>query len=185
MAGAYLVTLPAQTGMTLPQGANAMVVYAEDANDAKDICKNYFTGDSNAAWEAATATAIAAAADLAGFTLRAGILGQTPVVHAEVTGAASATIDTLGTALAAALNALPNIAAAAYNTSTQVLTIAGVADELGDQQGYCELLGPGGVPVAGFAGAVTDGGVAEDPVTCTLAADARAKPQVVAAVKLT
>jgi len=190
---AYLVELPSTAQASLPDGANAAVVFAADADDAKSIIKANYTGDSNAAWDAATATEIAAAADMEGFRLRVAVLDADPVIDVTVTAAAADTIDDMGDDMVVALNALDAIGGAAYNDSTQVLTIAAGsgADDLGDKAVVVELLAPttmegaGKAPIGGFVGAITDEGLATADLNVTLGADTVAVPALYAMVKQT
>lgn len=184
MAGAYLVQVPEVGGQTLMGGNNAMVVYAADATDAKAICKAYYTGDSPAMWAAATATAIAAGADLEGWRLHIVVAGT---VDVTVTGAASATVDSIGALAVTALNATAAIAGAAYNSSTNVLTIAETTDALGDLAVTAELLPPtswadASVAIPSFVTTVVDEGAEADALKCTLVAST--VPTVGAAVRV-
>jgi hypothetical protein len=181
---AYLVELPVTGGRTLPGGHDKFIVFAHDDADAKDIVKDQFSGDSDALVSAATVTEVVAATELENFSLRVAILDSDPVVDVTVVGVDGATVDTIAALAVTALNALSSISAAAYNSTTQVLTVAGVADELGDKTLLVEFYGPNGrATIAGFVGAVVDGGAAEDELTVTLAADARVKPIVLASLK--
>jgi hypothetical protein len=120
---AYLVTRPAGSAAgPFPDGANAMVVFATDAADAKAICKAQYSFDADAAWTGATVTEVVAAADMAGFTLEVTVRTATPK-HFVVTGVATDTLDTLGAAMAALLNADADLASVTYTTGTQVLLI--------------------------------------------------------------
>lgn len=114
-----------------------------------------------------------------------------PAVQQFVVGGSGATFDTLGTAIASALNADPSalIANAAYNTSTNVLTCAGTADDLGAYNLVIGFYPPDAtgsavnaeqVAIPGFITAVVDNGSAGSAVTATFAADAYALPNVVA-----
>lgn len=188
---AYFVTLPTTAQFSLPDGANAAIVFASDTDDAKSIARAYYTGDSNAAWDAATVTEVAAGSDLENFRLRVAIIDADPVVDITVTGASSDTVDDVAADMVVALNALSAIAGAAYNATTQVLTIAagtGV-DDLGDKEVIVEMLPPSTMsgadkaPIAGFVGAITDGGSSTDDLDVTLGADSIAVPAIYAAVK--
>lgn len=87
---AFLVELPEVTGLSLPAGANKMVVFAADAANAKAMAAGHFEGDANALWQDAstTATAIVAAteAEMAGYSLfvqQIGAVGGDFVFRAE------------------------------------------------------------------------------------------------------
>ncbi len=184
MAAAYLVQVPPSGGRTLKNGADALIVYAADAADAKAIAKARFTGDSNALWDDAEVTAIAAGADLEGWRLRVVVYNDANSVDVTVTGAGSATIDTIGTLAAAALIAATaeypdaaKIEDAAYDTGSNVLTIAETTDSLGDKTVRVELLPPidgsYGDPktaIPSFVTTVVDGGSSGDALTATLVA---------------
>lgn len=179
---AYLITLDAETGQTLKEGANACIVVAENSADALAIAKSKYDGDSDSAWANATVTSLDAAADLEGFRLRVKVLDSTPQIDVTVTGAASGTVDSIAALAVTALNALDAIANAAYNSTTQVLTIAGAADGLGDKTVEVEFLppitgNPGATSIPGFVGAIVDNGASGDALSVTLGADARVKPK--------
>lgn len=53
---AYLVELPEVGGLTLPQGADKMVVFAADAANARAMAAAQFDGDANAIWQDAVTT---------------------------------------------------------------------------------------------------------------------------------
>lgn len=201
----FLVTLPATgvVGQTY-DGVNAMVVSAADATDAKAACMAARSGDqSAAAWTAATATQLAdvaanAANALVGWRFRVQLLNMTTkatVADVTVVGDASNdTLDEVGTALATALNALPLIANAGYVGATQVLTIAGAADNLGDHRAIVEVYPPAvldgnGVDIVekvgapGWVASVTDEGAAGNAVTATFAADTFVLPRVLAQLR--
>lgn len=180
---AYTVTLPATTGLTKKHGADTVVVFAENAADAKAIAKSRFDGDGSASWDAATVTEVAAAADLEGWRLRVQIVDLETPLDITVTGAASATVDSIAALMVTALNATAPIAGAAYNSTTQELKVAETTDGIGDKNIIVEFLPPlsttlwpGAVSIPGFVGAIVDGGSAADAITVTLGADARAKP---------
>jgi hypothetical protein len=83
---AFLVQLPDNARFTLPDGADSMVVFATDAADALAITQAEFSGDSDAAWAAATATELVASADLTGYEMRVAILDSTPVIDNTAPG---------------------------------------------------------------------------------------------------
>lgn len=173
MAGAYLVQVDPECGQTLVGAADGMVVYAADATDALAICAAKYGGSPKSMWDNATATAIAAGADLEGWRLRVAILGEG--VDVTVTGAASATVDSIGALAVTALNATTPVSNAAYNASTNVLTIAGTGDSLGDAQVLVEMYPPTGgafgnpdVAIPSFVGTIVDGGSSGSALTAVL-----------------
>lgn len=187
MAAAYLVTLPLKGGMTLKGGNDSVIVWADDATQAKSLASAAMSNDvPAAAWTNATATALVVGTELEGWTFTINLVDPvTPFTElsASYTGANAATIDTVGTALAAALNALDGIAGAAYDTGTNVLTIVETTDSMGDWaiEAYAtppstatgtSLIGFGdtGARVSGFFGAITAAGAAGIARTSTLVA---------------
>lgn len=181
----FLVTLPEKSGYTLQKGVNAILVVAEDAADAKAMAKTQFSGDSNAAWESATATAIVVATDMEGWRLRVQVLapaGGTVEADVTYTGIGSDVLDDMGTAVAILLNATANIANAGYTGVTQVLIAAtGAGDGLGDHKLIVELYPP--LPadtseIPGFVASITDEGASNADISATLAADAHLVPGV-------
>lgn len=84
---AFIVQLPASAQFTLPEGADIQIVFAQDVANARAAAKAQFTGESDAAWDAATVTQIVAGTDLTGYELRAAILDSTPVVDLKASGA--------------------------------------------------------------------------------------------------
>ncbi|RPJ39852.1 MAG: hypothetical protein EHM35_01205 [Planctomycetaceae bacterium] len=176
MAGEpYLVELPATNGGPVQDRVNALVVWAEDATDAKALAKAYRSGDSEAAWAAATVTQIAAGASFAGWRLRVVIVTPTTLAvvgDVTVTGAAAATVDDIGTLMAAALVAADiGCDNAAYATPT--LTISSIADAWGDKAVTVEFLPPVtwagyDVPIPSLVGAIVDEGVAAAALTVAL-----------------
>lgn len=177
MASAYLVQAPDECGQTLIGGKNAVVVYAADATDAKAVAKAHFGGDSPAMWAGATVTALAAGADLEGWRLRIALLDAATPVDITVTAIASGSVDSLGALAVTALNALATIAGAAYDSGTNVLTVAETTDNLGAATLTAQLLPPTSwgeatVPIPSFITTVVDTGAADDAVKCTLVASA-------------
>lgn len=174
MAGAYLVTLPESAKVTLKNAVDSVLLWAEDAADAKALAKAQYAGAaSDAAWDASTATLAAAGADLEGWRLRIKIYGGTVDETFTVAGAAAATVDDIGDLMVIALNANANIANAAY--ATPDLTIASIADGIGDHAVNAYWLPPVGgdwedesVSIPGFLGAIVDEGIAGAALTLAL-----------------
>jgi len=179
----------------LENGANAVVVEAEDAADAKIMAEFASTVDG-ADWAGATATAIAVASDLLGWKIRvtasdpAAAAGVAPLGDFTYTGVASDTIDLAGTALAAVINADANFTST-YTTATQLLQIAAIGDDIGDHAVQIGFFPPGADTtlnaeiggVVGFVASVVDEGIAGAVLTATFAADAHAIPSVPVLVK--
>lgn len=185
MAAAYIVTLPlTEGGKSLRDGVNSVVVYAEDTSQAKEAAAALFNGD--AAWSSATVTAIAAG-DYTGWTVRVRLSDPDKAVTASdytmvdvsVTGdATNNTIDEVAALLVTALNATSAIAGAAYNATTQVLTVAETTDGLGDHVLRVDFTHPSfEQPIASLVGTIVDEGSAGAAVTVTLKADAVVPPK--------
>jgi hypothetical protein len=187
---AYLVT-PDRTksGHTLVQGADAMVIFAASATAAKQAAAAKFEGDGLAWMNDSTATEIVAGTDWQGWTFRGAILGgfgtggDEPRTVAVVGDATDNTVDEIAAALVTALNALDGIANAAYNATTNTLTVAAAADALGDQKLEVSITPPGGsASIASLVGVIPNGGVAAADLTVVLPADNAVIPNVLAPV---
>lgn len=180
---AYIVSLPdAARGVRL---VDSCAVFAESAAAAKDICKARFNGDASAAWDAATATEIASvpqgtATNMLGWKLRVVILDSDPVIDVTVLGAGTDdTIDELAALMVIALNATSIIAAASY--TAQTLTIAAIADALGDRAVQVELIPPvadypGQDPQPDLIVAIVDEGIAAAVLTAQFQLDTYSLP---------
>lgn len=172
---AFVVALDrTKSGHTLPQGANAMVVFAATDVLAKQAAAAKYESDGAAWLNDSTATEIVANTDWNGWTFKVDILGGfgagTDPASVSVVGTADTnTIDEIGAALVTALNALPVIANASYNAGTNVLTIASAADGLGAQAVQVSITPPGGAnPIPGLVGAIVDRGNGGTKATGTL-----------------
>lgn len=192
---AYFLTLDRNKCHALRHGADAMVLFAADGTAAKQMAAAQYPGDGAAWINDSTATEVVAGSNWIGWTFKVRILsglaagaGVNADGSAEIsltaTGAAQDTMDEIAAVLVTRLNALPTIANAAYNSTTNTLTVAGTADNLGDKQIEVEIIPPSGEsPVAALVGTVTDGGSAGAALTVVLPADAAVIPAVLAAVK--
>jgi hypothetical protein len=78
----------------LPAGANNMVVFASDAANARAIAAGHFEGDSQAAWNAATAVQIVAADDFSDskWSLRIKVLDATTPISIQANGGVSGVV---------------------------------------------------------------------------------------------
>lgn len=187
---AYLVTLDrTKCGYTLPDGANAMVVFAADATTAKQLAASKYDGDGSAWVTNGTATEIVAGTDWVGWTFRVDILsgfgtgGADPASVSFVGTSTDNTVDEVAAQLVTALNALDGIANAAYNSTTNTLTITGTADALGDKQVEVSITPPGGKSaIAALVGTIVDGGASGDALTVVLPADNAVVPLITAPV---
>ncbi len=168
---AYLVFLPLGTNIARINDVNAVIAYGADAAAAKALAKAAHPANPTL-WDNALAMAIGSNLPLLGWTFTVEIEGQEAV---SVTGGwTSNTIDAIAAALVTALDALDDVAAAAYNSSTNVLTAAGVADELGDMALTVTVTDPNGVSQPSFFSTIVDEGDPEDALTVTFTADATA-----------
>ena len=181
---AFLVSVANSCGKVFRNGANAVLVFAASDTIAKQMASALFDGDGSGFDSAdATATEVLAASDWAGWTfnIRVSNVGAVSVLADATTN----TIDEVGAALVTALNALAGIANASYNSTTQVLTIAAIADDIGDEQVYADIIPPGcSDSIAGLVGAIVDGGIAGAALTLALPADAAVVPSVPVALKV-
>lgn len=170
----FLVQFP--DALNKVNGVNAMVVEADSAAIAKRLCAAQVGSDAD--WVAATATDLTAAfaADFTGFTYRIRIGAAPDAVGADIVdvsyvGVASDTVDLIGAALVTALNATAQIAGAAYNTSTNVLTIAETTDALGDHSVNVETIPNGaGGSLSDLFSTVVHQGASGDALKVTLVA---------------
>lgn len=186
---AYLVSASQDAATRRIDGVDTMIVFAASADVAKKMAQARYTGDSDAVWAGATVSEIVAAANWIGWVFRAQLIspaGATVVdVSLTATGSGQDTIDEIGAALVTALNATTPLANAAYNASTNVLTVAGVDDALGDHRLVFTIKPPasqneGDVNISDLVGVIVHQGSANAAVTVTLPADATVVPQVFA-----
>lgn len=118
------------TGRGTVGGIDTVFCYAENQAQAEQMAKAQYSGDPNAQWtNRGTSQSISTDISFITFTVH---IEDTVDIEVSVSGTGQ-TLDQVGTALAAALNATTPIANAAYDTGTNVLTIAGAADTLGDK----------------------------------------------------
>ena len=188
---AYKVLLDLTETGRVQKGADGMAVFAADATAAKEVCKAYYDGIGTA-WNSASATVteIVQDADFNGWTVNVSILGgfggssTDPVTVSVVGDGTTNTIDEIGAALVVLLTAVDGIVGSAYNSTTQVLTVAETTDGLGDQTLLIEYIPPGGYSsVDSLIGTTVDGGAAGALLSTTLPADAAVIPIVSVAFK--
>lgn len=196
---AYLVEL--ESGQAGSKKADLFVVSANSTTDAKAICRSRYSGVADEAWDSATVTAIAdvtGATDDAMVGTRFNIDVVTPagavlesVSFTSV--AADDTIDLVAAELATLLNATASIAGAAYNATTQVLTVASGAggDDLGDHTVnvniYPAVINDASgvqenqdINIPGYVASQVHEGVATDVLSVTFAADTYVLPTIYA-----
>jgi hypothetical protein len=140
--GIYHVQLPVGAKSYLKEGKDGGIVVANSTAEAKEVMKAYLGLPSDAAWAAATVTAITEGVDLDGWRCRCTVQTSAGVVVEQVTVTAVATddFDDIGGDLATALNATASIAGAAYATPN--LKVAETTDTLGDHKVVMEMLPP-------------------------------------------
>lgn len=176
MAGAYLVTLPLKGGMTLKGGNDSVIVWADDATQAKSLASGLMSNDvPQAAWTAATATALVVNTELEGWTFTINLVDPiTPFTEISVSYTATngQVVDDVGAGLATALNATV-INGATYTSGTNTLLVVAIADGMGDWAIDLRVTPPStatgtsligsedsGANISGFFGAITAAGVA-------------------------
>ena len=183
------------SGSTHFDGVDGIIVFAQNTAAAKIAAKAAHGSDSDDLWTDITPIAVVAGTDLEGWRLKVTVSGAAGQVNSqdivEVTGAASATLDSIGTLAATALNGTPDIAASAYATGTNILTIAAIGDALGDGTVVAEFLPPlnstmfldSNISFPSFVGTIVDKGASGTALTLTLV-DA-AVPNIIAKYKQT
>ena len=173
----FLLELPTSSGQTRVDGTKAMLVEADSAAEARNLAAAEANGDANWSDSSVTITDVTtlSAADYLGvkwrITVRNPILGGAAgiIEQVEYVGIASDTIDLAGAALVTALNATGSIAGALYTGASNTLTVAAVADNLGDKSLQVEVIFPSaeeGVP--GVVGVIVDEGIVAAVLTVVL-----------------
>lgn len=158
---AFLVTLPVNARFTLPNGATDIVIFAADAADALATAKSRVSGDSDAAWAAATATEITAETDFsdAQWAFKVAILDSTPVVDLTASGGIIGVDSVVINDGGNATYVVGEILTVAGGTATRAATLRITSVNTGVVDGI-ELVDPGEYTVAPSltANAVTGGG---------------------------
>ena len=159
----FLLQLPADSGMSIVDGVTRRVVEADSAAVARRVASAQDHGDSP--WAGATATEIASgiAADLEGFTynVRVGpaVAGNPNSLDVTYVGVAGDTVDLIGDALAFLL--IAEGLTASYNSGTNVLTVAAIADGIGDRALCVTAKLPGAADgLSDLVGNIVHGGIA-------------------------
>lgn len=182
---AYIVTIPADSNAPLYENKRSVALFAEDVAAAREAAAMAYNDFSPVGvpdywaglFAAGTVTEIAAG-DLEGAVLRCQIDDPSTPVDVSVTGAASATIDSICALMVTALNNTAEIAGAAYSGSN-LLTVAETTDNLGDNNLTVTLI-HNGVDLQDLIGTITDGGAEGSALTVQMATDAIALPAVAA-----
>lgn len=176
--------------------ADAMVVSAADATNAKAIAKNQY-GGSRSDWDNADVTTLAdilssTASALLGYKWTVTVATPAGVVLERVSFTADATddqLDEVGAALVVLLNATASIAAAAY--AANILTVAAISDDLGDHTLTMKVEPPvinfadgnerksGNEVMPGFVGTIVDEGIAAAVLTVAFPIDGYIVPTVI------
>lgn len=194
-ASAFLLQVNTSTPYSsIREGHNAVVVFAEDENGAREAAASYFEGDSDIIWlddSLSTATAIITDPNLWGnFAINVIVANLAAeesireIVNVTVLGADLANTDTFFTAVATALNATTPIANASWDSENAVLTVAGAADNLGHRTIVAKIYrkaDPSKTSIPHLLGDITDEGVSG--AALTIAIPAVSLPKVYAAVK--
>lgn len=150
----------------------SVVVHAATEADALAVAKGDYQGT---AWDHAEVSEVVPASDARGFTLHVAVTDPEskdypkPVVDVRIVGGDGASLDSLASEAAKALNDTDEVNGAAYNAESNVLTVAGPAG--GDKLGHCKLhvaVFPRGVaahvaaPLPGAVLSVVDGGAKDE-----------------------
>lgn len=165
--------LAANQAATVIEGVNVMAVSANSEAEAEAMAAAEYVGDSNLRWTAPTATSLGSAPNnFGGFTMRVVLSkdGEDDIV-ASYTGTDTQSFANMMTGIVAALNALGDIAGAAFDTDT--LTISDETDALGDYSVQFFFTAPNGAPLEDlYVDSITDGGSASDDLEVVLVANA-------------
>lgn len=191
----YYVTLAEGPGGG--RKADAMIVSAADATDAKAIVQNQYSGDTGA-WTAATATLLADVASnaddaLVGWTFTVSVDTPAGVPLFEVSYVGTATndnIDKIAAQLVILITAQSEITLADY--TGQLLTVAEIGDDIGDHILRVTVKPPattddGGEPkggndvaIPGYIDTIVDEGIAGAVLTVEFPVDGYVRPTVLA-----
>lgn len=171
----WLLELPNdEGGQNVKDGVFSVITEADDLATARSLASAQFDGDSD--WGNATATALTAlAVDYVGYIYKVKVSGDPAVPGAadvasvSYTAIASDLIDDIGAALVLLLNATPSIAASIYTGATDTLTVAAIADAIGDHSIEVEVIPPGGATgIPELVGTIVDEGIAAADLTVVL-----------------
>jgi hypothetical protein len=153
----FVVSLPSSATHRV-EGVSSMVIEADSPEAARDRAAVEFDGDSS--WDSAEALELEDTEFYEGALFEIVLEGLLSVSYTAQQGD---TIDDIGDALAAALNARQPIQGAVHNSATHVLTIAETTDGLGDKTVGVRVT-PAGAKrplqaISGPVGTVTDKGL--------------------------
>lgn len=150
------------TNANTPQynSVNAVVVQANSANEARQLGKNTVDGDSDVLWANATPVDLTTIKDMTGWTINTSVNTSIPV-NVTTVGVAGNALDDILTAHATALlaavgTAISGTAHSAYNTSTNLLTVASIADGIGNKTVTTVVTPPAGLFESSYTWAQAD-----------------------------
>jgi hypothetical protein len=182
---AKLLSPPIESGQTFYENVVALAVAANSDDEAEQIAKALYGGDSDKKWEDTVITDLTAVTTAlwGGWTAR--VIATDPVtpftvIDVSVTAAATDTFAALMADMVTALNATA-INGAAFTSDT--LKVAETTDGIGDWAVVFSLTDPDGVEFADlYVDTITDGGVTGAVLTVALKAafDRTLPPRVVA-----
>lgn len=189
----YALTGPITSGHTIIRGAKNAIVHAPSEAVAKRIAGYHVAGMNPRYYEDATenmgasAAVVQKATNWLGWTLKAKIVDTNGAILAEASVLAAGsndTIDEIAAAFVTAINATAAVSNAAYNSSTNVLSVAGASDNLGAKRLFVDMIPPGKTKaVNSMLGSITHQGSAGAALTVALPADNYAIPAVIAKFK--
>jgi len=178
MAASIFVVEPAVTsGRTLKDNVDSVVVWAEDAADAK-LAAQAIAGGGDELWDGATATAAVVGTAWTGWRLHVKVVHPTTgavVVDAAHTMLVTDGVDDAAAAMVILLNASA-IDNASYLTPNLTIATGSGGDDLGDHIVTVEFLPPVDsddwrdptISIAGMVGAIVDEGVSTAALTVAL-----------------
>lgn len=176
MAGPFFVKLADVCGQNKVGNVDTVVVYAEDATQARQAASARFGvgGEANGGWtDSSNGAQPLSAQPLVGIVFAIHIENGGSDIDVSVTADSDDVIDDIGGKLVTALNATA-INGAAYNSGTNALTIAETTDTLGDKvvtvSATYTLNGVDIDMTASFFDNLVDGGASGDALTVDLLA---------------
>ena len=149
-------------------GLRSVILVADDETDAKAVAKAAIAGDTNTDWDTAAVTDLGATAGTTLEGWRLNVKVDTPldveVYNETVTGGVGDVLDDLAADMVTALETAGG-ASLTPSYSTPDLTIAAIADGIGDHKVYVTVMPPAtwedaDIAIPSFVGAITDEGIA-------------------------
>ena len=159
---------PNLPGVTLKNGTNVLIVEATDATDAAALIQGHQLAQDDQLWSNATISEITVGTDLSpvvnqdsgqtnSYVLNVAIAGAGTNASFSYTAVSADSYADVFAAMVILLNDHADIAGAAF--AGNVLTVAAIGDNIGDHTVIATFT-YGGVNIASFLGAITDGGIA-------------------------